>query len=270
VLAIGILLTAFPIAHGMILVALYIPATLMLIALILRGVAFEFRAKAPVEHKRRWDFAFFAGSLLAALTQGYMLGIYVLGLQFGWAEFAFGLLTGICLAAGYAFIGACWLILKTEGGLQLKAIAWARRLIWIAAVGMVAISVATPLTSAEIFARWFSWPEMLYMAPLPIITVGVFLGLVALLNAMPLEGDRYAWAPFAMASAVFVLGFAGMAYSFFPYVVPATLTAWEAAAARESLLIIFVGAAIMLPIIGGYSIFAYRVFRGKATALRYE
>jgi cytochrome d ubiquinol oxidase subunit II len=270
VLAIGILLTAFPIAHGQILVALYLPATLMLIALILRGVAFEFRAKAPKSHKARWDRTFFAGSLVTSVAQGYMLGVYVLGLATGWAAMAFGLLVGLCLAAGYAFIGACWLILKTEGVLQLKAIAWARRLIWFAAVGMVAISLATPLASPHVFDRWFGFPEVLWMAPVPVVTVAVFLGLVWLLNAMPFERDRWAWAPFALASLVFVLGFLGMAYSFFPYVVPGTLTVWEAASARESLMIIFVGAVVMLPVIGGYSIFAYRVFRGKATALRYE
>jgi cytochrome d ubiquinol oxidase subunit II len=270
VLAIGILLTAFPIAHGLILTTLYVPATLMLVALILRGVAFEFRAKAPVEHKGRWDRTFLAGSLLAALCQGYMLGVYVLGLAEGWAAVAFGLLVGICLAAGYAFIGACWLILKTEGPLQRKAISWARRLIWIAAVGMVAISLATPLASPEVFEKWFTFPEVLWMAPVPIVTAGVFVLLVWLLNAMPFEGDRLAWAPFALASLVFVLGFLGLAYSFFPYVVPGTITVWDAASAPESLFIIFVGAVVMLPIIGGYSIFAYYVFRGKATALRYD
>ncbi|CAN5736055.1 cytochrome d ubiquinol oxidase subunit II [soil metagenome] len=270
VLAVGILLTAFPIAHGQILVALYIPATLMLIALILRGVAFEFRAKSHAAQKGRWDLAFFAGSFLAALTQGYMLGVYVLGLAAGWAAFAFGLLTGICLAAGYAFIGACWLILKTEGALQMKAIGWARRLIWIAAIGMAAISLATPFASPWIFEKWFGWPQVALLAPIPVLTGGIFVALVALLAAMPFENDRWAWAPFALGTLVFLLGFLGMAYSFFPYVVPDRLTAWDAAAARESLFIIFVGAIVMLPIIGGYSIFAYWVFRGKATALRYE
>jgi cytochrome d ubiquinol oxidase subunit II len=270
VLAIGILLTAFPAAHGAILTALYLPATFMLIALILRGVAFEFRAKAPGAHKAAWDRVFFAGSALAAFAQGYMLGVYVLGLDDGWGAAAFGVLTGVCLAAAYAFIGACWLIRKTEGALQLKALAWARRLIWVAALGMVAISLATPLASPRIFDRWFDFPEILWLAPLPLVTAAACVGLVALLAAMPFESDRLSWAPFALASLVFALGFFGLAYSFFPYVVPGSMTVWDAASARESLMIIFVGAAIMLPVIAAYSVFSYRVFRGKATALRYD
>jgi cytochrome d ubiquinol oxidase subunit II len=270
VLAVGILLTAFPIAHGVILVHLYIPATLMLIALIARGVAFEFRAKSPVSQKRHWDLVFFAGSLVASLGQGYMLGVYAMGLGTGWYVFAFGLLTAICLAAGYAFIGACWLIRKTEGLLQRKAIGWAKRLIWFAALGMVAISIATPLASAEIFARWFSWPQIALLAPIPIATIAIFAVLVWLLDNMPFEGDRWSRAPFALTAGIFILGFIGMAYSFFPYVVPMKIDAWEAAAARESLIIIFIGAMVMLPIISAYSIYAYRVFTGKATALRYE
>jgi cytochrome bd ubiquinol oxidase subunit II len=242
----------------------------MLIALILRGVAFEFRAKAPVEHKERWDRRSSRARWWRRCPGLHARGLRAGAGESGWAAVAFGLLVAICLAAGYAFIGACWLILKTEGTLQMKAIGWARRLIWIAAVGMVAISLATPLASPGIYEKWFTWPEIAFMAPLPIATAAIFFGLVTLLAAMPFEGDRWAWAPFALASAVYVLGFLGLAYSFFPYVVPGTLTAWEAAAARESLLIIFVGAAVMLPIIGLYSIFAYRVFRGKATALRYE
>jgi cytochrome bd ubiquinol oxidase subunit II len=270
VLAVGILLTAFPVAHGIILVHLYIPATLMLIALIARGVAFEFRAKSPVSQKQRWDLVFFTGSLVAALGQGYMLGVYALGLATGWAAFAFGLLTGVCLAAGYALIGACWLIRKTEGVLQIKAIRWARQLVWLAGIGMVAISIATPLASPLIYEKWFSWPEIALLAPVPLITGGVFLTLIWLLYRMPFENDAWSRAPFALVATIFILGFLGMAYSFFPYVVPMEITAWEAAAARGSLLIIFVGAMVMLPIISAYSIYAYRVFTGKATALRYE
>ncbi len=270
VMAVGLLLVAFPAAHGEILTALYLPTTLMLIGLILRGVAFEFRAKAPAERKETWDRAFFAGSLIAALTQGYMLGVYVLGLDQSWGGIAFGLLTALCLAAGYAFIGATWVLAKTEGFLQLKAAHWARVLIWVAALGMVAISLATPFASPEIFDKWFRFPEIILLAPIPLMTAGLFVGLVMLLRVMPLSGDAWVWAPFTMTTAVFILGFFGLAYSFFPYVVPSQVTLWEAASARESLAIILVGALVTLPIIGGYTIFAYRVFGGKATALRYE
>jgi len=153
VLAVGLLLVAFPVAHGMILTALYLPATLMLIGLILRGVAFEFRAKVPSARKWFWDRAFFAGSALAALTQGYMLGVYILGLDQSPAGIAFGLLTALCLAAAYALIGAAWLVAKTEGALQRRAVARARVLVWPAALGMVAISAASPLASPAIYAK---------------------------------------------------------------------------------------------------------------------
>ena len=270
VLAVGLLLTAFPVAHGTILTALYLPTVLLLIGLILRGVAFEFRAKAPSARKRAWDRTFFAGSALAALSQGYMLGVYVLGLDQSLSGIAFGLLTALCLSAAYAFIGACWLIAKTEGALQRQAARWARVLIFPMVLGMGAISLATPLASPAIFARWFSMPEVLWLAPLPITTGLLIVTLYLILQRMPMAGDRLAWAPFALTSAVFVLGFAGVAYSFFPYVVPGELTVWEAASSRPALGIILVGALVTLPVILGYTIFAYRVFGGKATALRYE
>lgn len=270
VLAAGLLLVAFPAAHGTILTALYLPTTFMLIGLILRGVAFEFRAKAPVERKGFWDRTFFAGSLIAALTQGYMLGIYVIGLDQSLAGVAFGLLTAICLACAYAFIGGTWLIAKTEGALQHKAARWTRLLIVPMVLGMIAVSVASPLASPEIFAKWFQFPAILLLAPIPLVTAGLFVALVVLVRRMPLADDALAWGPFAITSMIFALGFVGLAYSFFPYVVPAQMDVWEAASARQSLGIILVGALITLPIILGYTIFAYRVFGGKATALRYE
>ncbi|MEM1344330.1 MAG: cytochrome d ubiquinol oxidase subunit II [Pseudomonadota bacterium] len=270
VLAVGLLLVAFPAAHGIILTTLYLPATLMLIGLILRGVAFEFRAKAPVERKEFWDRVFLAGSALAAVTQGYMLGAYVLGLDQSLSGVLFSLLTGVCLAAAYAFIGATWLIAKTEGALQLKAVRWSRALLWFAGAGMVAISVASPLTSERIFDKWFSFPEIVLLAPVPLFTAGLFFALYHLLRAAPFAGDRYTWAPFAVTAAIFGQGFVGLAYSFFPYVVPEQMTIWEAASARESLAIILVGAVVTMPVIAGYSVFAYKVFAGKATVLRYD
>ncbi len=270
VLAVGLLLVAFPAAHGTILTALYLPTLLLLIGLILRGVAFEFRAKAPSARKRTWDMTFFAGSAMSALAQGYMLGVYVIGLDQSLSGFAFGLLTGVCLAAAYAFIGATWLLAKTEGVLQLAAAQWARRLILPMALGMVAISIASPLASDEIFAKWFRLPEALYLAPIPLMAGGLFVLLFLLVRDMPFTGDRLRWAPFGITAAIFILGFVGLAYSFFPYIVPGQLTIWQAAASRDALLIILYGAVFVLPIILGYTVFAYRVFGGKATVLRYE
>ena len=173
VLAIGLLLVAFPAAHGKILSGLYLPVAVMLIGLILRGVAFEFRVKAPVVQKPGWDRAFFAGSLMASLAQGFMLGIYILGLEWSAWSVTFGALTAICLTTAYAFIGATWLIFKTEDRLQRRSVLWARRSIWGVMLGLAAVSAASPLASPRIFDKWFSVPEVLFLAPLPILSAVV-------------------------------------------------------------------------------------------------
>ena len=270
VLAVGLLLVAFPIAHGIILSALYLPVFMLLIGLILRGVAFEFRAKVPVHRKGRWDVIFFAGSLTAALAQGLMLGLYVLGLEFGPAAFAFAALVAVCLTASYAAMGAAWLIYKTEGELQKKAVRFLRYALAFTAIGMVAVSAATPFASPRIFEKWFVWPEIAILAPLPVITVLMFAWLWRLTFTLPAPGDRHALSPFLVLAGIFALGFAGLAYSFYPYVVPDRMTIWEAAAAPESLAIILVGTTFVLPVIIFYSFYAYRVFGGKAHDLRYD
>ncbi|MGL4322159.1 MAG: cytochrome d ubiquinol oxidase subunit II [Paracoccaceae bacterium] len=270
VLAIGILLVAFPTAHGAILTQLYLPVAIMLIGLILRGVAFEFRAKAPAGYKRAWDGAFWIGSLMTGLTQGFMLGMYVMGLAWTWPHVAFAMLTGVFLTVAYSFIGATWVILKADGDLQRKAVDWAKGGIWGVVLGMGAISLATPFVSERIFDKWFGFPPLRYLAPLPILSA-VLVGLIWWkLRRLPMIDDHYAWVPFVATIALFTLGFLGMAYSFFPYVVPEAITIYEAASAPESLAIILVGTMIVLPVIIAYSILSYVIFRGKATALRYD
>lgn len=270
VLAVGLLLVAFPMAHGIILTALYLPVFLLLAGLILRGVAFDFRAKVPVHRKHRWDLLFLVGSTLAAMAQGYMLGVYVLGLEQGLPATAFGLLTAICLSAAYAAMGAAWLIYKTEGALQEKAVRWLRRALVLTAAGMAAVSLATPLASPRIFDKWFTWPEIAMLAPLPVVSGLLFFRLWRLSFDLPASRDEHALKPFAILAVVFATGFAGLAYSFYPYVVPDRMTIWEAAAATDSLAFILVGTAFVLPIILGYTIYAYRVFGGKASDLRYD
>ncbi|NJM35676.1 MAG: cytochrome d ubiquinol oxidase subunit II [Rhodomicrobium sp.] len=269
VLGIGLLLVAFPVAHGIILTALYLPVAAMLGGLILRGVAFDFRAKVKAEQKHLWDGAFFAGSLITALSQGFMLGVYIVGFEWSVAHAAFGLLAALCLAAGYAFIGACWLIMKTEDELQRKAIRWARICVWLTAGGLALVSLATPLVSARVFDKWFAMPNMLYLAPIPLATGALLIGLELLLRRMPLPGDRYDWLPFVGAAAVFLLGFLGLAYSFYPYVIMDRITVWEAASAPESLTFILVGVIIVFPFILAYTAFAYRIFWGKVRDLTY-
>ena len=270
VLAVGLLLVAFPAAHGEILTALYLPCAVMLIGLILRGVSFEFRAKAPPERKPFWDSAFFAGSALTGLAQGFMLGIYIMGLEYTWWTVGFALLTAVFLTVGYSLIGACWLILKTEGDLQHRAVEWARRAKWGALLGVAAISLATPLVSQRIFDKWFSMPEFLLLAPLPLASAGLFLVLWLALRHAPDTHDRWSWIPFVCVTGLMTFAYAGMAYSFYPYVVPEKMTLYEAASAPESLFIILIGTCVVLPTIIAYSVLAYVIFRGKATALRYD
>jgi len=270
VMAVGILLVAFPAAHGAILTALYLPVAIMLIGLILRGTAFEFRAKVALPKKNAWNIAFFAGSIMTSMAQGYMLGFYVMGLEHSLAAHAFAFVSGVFLTVGYSFIGACWLILKTEGALQKKAVAWARGGIWGVILGVGAISLATPLVSARIWERWFSIPEFFLLAPLPLMSAAVIVAIWVVLRRLPTANDSFAWMPFAGASVLFVLAFTGLAYSFYPYVVPEKLTIYEAASATESLFIILIGTLVVFPIILAYSALAYYVFRGKARELRYD
>lgn len=270
VMAIGILLVAFPTAHGVILQALYLPVAVMLVGLILRGVAFEFRAKAPLRYKAGWNKAFFVGSLMTALSQGFMLGLYVMGLEYTVFNFLFACLTAVFLTVGYSFIGATWLIIKTDGELQRNAVRWARGGIWGLVLGMGAISLATPFVSTRIFDKWFSFPEAVLLLPLPLMSAGLIVLLWLGLKRLPTSDDSFSWLPFVAGTSVFTLAFCGLAYSFYPYVVPEKLTIYDAAAAPESLMIILVGTCLVLPTIIGYSILAYTVFRGKATELRYD
>ena len=270
VLAIGILLVAFPTAHGVILTALYLPVAIMLVGLILRGVAFEFRAKAPTRQKRYWNFAFFSGSLMTSLSQGFMLGKYIMGLESTLGTWIFAAITSCFLAVGYSFIGACWLILKTDGELQEKSVKWARGGIWGLVIGIALVSIATPLVSDRIFDKWFAFPEFFLLAPLPLAS-GLLIALLWYgLRHLPTKDDRLAWFPFAASIALFSMAFFGMAYSFYPYVVPEKLTIYDAASAPESLFIILIGTIFVLPVIAGYTVLAYTIFRGKATELRYD
>lgn len=270
VLGVGLLLVAFPAAHGVILSNLYLPVCLMLLGLMVRGVAFDFRAKAKVSHKTGWNRAFIMGSLVMAVSQGYMLGAYILGFARGAEAVLFSLLVGAGVAAAYALIGACWLIMKTDGALQQKAVRWARISLWGTVCAIALVSVATPLVSARIFDKWFSLPNLFWLAPIPVITLGLVIGLEALLRHLPKPDDRWCWVPFAATIALYVMCFTGLAYSFYPYIVPDQLTIVEAASAPESLMIILIGALFVLPVLVAYTVLAYRIFHGKTKDLTYD
>ena len=256
VLGIGLLLVAFPLAHGVVLGALYLPVAAMLVGLMTRGVAFELRIKAEGWHRELWNWLFSAGSYLAAFAQGLMLGRYIIGFEPGLGGWMFAVLVGASLCGGYMLLGATWLVLRTEGELREKSAVWARwGLAWVA-LAVALVSIATPLASETVRERWFDFPRTLYLMILPALTFAA--GLFTWFSLK--KSDTL---PFAGAVAIYVLAFAGLAYSLFPYVVMDSLTIWDAAAHPSALTFMLVGTAIVLPFLLGYTFYAYRIFRGK-------
>jgi cytochrome d ubiquinol oxidase subunit II len=269
VLGVGVLLVAFPKAHGLILQALYLPVAVMLIGLVLRGVAFDFRVKAPLPWKPFWNRTFFVGSLMAASSQGWMLGSYITGFDMGGLGWAFSLGIALTLPAVYVMLGAGWLIMKTEGDLQQQALHWARRALWPVALALLAISAATPLVNPAVIAKWFGLPQVVALLPIPLVCAAAFFAVRWVVTRPALVAAGYGWLVFANIVLICVMAFIGLAYSILPDIVMGQLTVWEAAAATESLTVIFIGTAITLPVIVAYTVFMYRVFWGKARALTY-
>ncbi len=269
VLGVGVLLVAFPVAHGIILSTLYTPVAIMLAGLILRGVSFDFRTKAQASHKDTWDKAFFAGSLMATLSQGYMLGMYITGFSTTVPAIIFALLSALCVTSAYVLIGASWLILKTENEVQAHAIVSARRSMVLTAAGLLSVSLVNPLVSDAIMEKWIGFPQTLYLSPLPLMTIALLFWLYRTL--VKLESDPHkheAW-PLLMSVGIFILAFAGLAYSFYPMIVPGQLNVWEASSSPQALRIILWGCIVVLPAIALYTLISYYVFRGKTTALTY-
>jgi len=263
VLGIGLLLIGFPVAHGEILGALYLPVAAMLVGLMLRGVAFELRVKAEGWLRELWNWLFWAGSTLASFAQGLMLGRYVTGFDAGFGYWLFAVIVGAGLCGGYVLLGATWLVLRTRGELQEKAVRWAKwGLLWVA-LGVALVSLGTPLASETVRLRWFDFPRTLGLMVLPAATVGIGVWVWAVLGKSDTK-------PFAGAVAIFVLAFIGLAYSLFPYVVMDELTIWDAAADDSALEFVGVGVLLVLPFIVGYTIYSYRVFRGKVHQGIYE
>jgi cytochrome d ubiquinol oxidase subunit II len=265
VLGIGLLLVAFPKAHGVVLGELYLPVAVMLIGLMFRGVAFEFRMKALGWHAELWNWLFWFGSFVASLAQGFMLGRYITGFEPGAGYWLFALLVGGSVCGGYVLLGATWLVLRTEGDLQKKAYAWAKwGLLWVA-LGVALVSIATPLASATVYDKWFDFPRTFGLMILPAASVAA--GIWVWRSLRPGVAD---WKPFAGTVAIYVLAFLGLAYSIFPYVVVDRMTIWDAASHDSALTFILWGAAIVLPCIAGYTVFSYRVFRGKVREALYK
>ncbi|MHB8528743.1 MAG: cytochrome d ubiquinol oxidase subunit II [Caulobacteraceae bacterium] len=259
------LLAAFPLAFAIIIPAVYFPILVMLLALVFRGVAFEFRFR-DAERRGFWDYGFWFGSTLATIAQGIVLGAFIQGFKVDGRAFAgssldcftpFSLLTGAALVFGYALLGAGWLILKTEGELQARA----RRLGRIAfvgvALGVAIVSAWTPLMDPVIAHRWFSWPDIAWLSPAPIVTAGI-----ALLEWRWL-GRKSEAGPFIGAIGLFTLSYLGIAISLWPMIVPHAYTLWQAAGSQSTQAFLLIGTLVLLPIILGYIGWSYWVFRGK-------
>lgn len=270
VLGVGLLLVAFPMAHGIILTQLYLPTALMLIGLIFRGVAFDFRAKVPIQRKKYWNLSFFLGSLTSSAAQGYMLGMFIMGFSPTLESHLFSLAVSGAVIMGYILIGACWAILKCEGSLQQKAVKWAQAALIGTAGGILLVSIATPSVNERIFDKWFTLSNLLTLLPIPVLTAMLVFWLFLLLRRLPHPQDAYCLTPFLITIGIFTLCFIGLAYSFYPYIVPDQLLITEAASAPESLWIIFLGAIFVLPILLGYTAIAYWIFHGKAQDLSYD
>ncbi len=269
VLAVGLLLIAFPSAYNLVLRELYLPATLMLAGLILRGVSFDFRAKVNPSRKRLWDYLFQFGSGLAAFMQGYMLGHYVVGLDSSPLNEAFAVLSGCCVMAAYGYIGGAWLVMKTEGALQRRAATWARKCGVLTAVGVLAVCIVNPLVNPGVYDRWFALPGAILVLQIPVLSLLLFVINHQALGRIPFPEDHSCWLPFACAAGIFFLCFQALAYSFFPYAIPGRMTFMQAASAPESLRFILVGAITVVPVILAYTAYSYRVFWGKARDLNY-
>jgi cytochrome bd ubiquinol oxidase subunit II len=269
VMGVGVLLIAFPQAHGIVLTALYLPVALMLLGLTLRGVAFDFRVKARDQHRALWNSAFTVGSWIASASQGWMLGAYITGFRGDALSTLFCLGIAFTLPAAYVLLGSGWLIMKTEGALQLKAVKWGRRALLPMMIALIAISIATPIVSPTVFDKWFSMPNFFALAPIPLACALAFGVLWHVFAQSRIVAAGYGWLVFVAMIVICVMAAIGLAYSLYPYIVMDRLTVWEAASSTDALQFILVGVAITLPAIAGYTIFVYRIFWGKATELRY-
>ncbi|MBN8972779.1 MAG: cytochrome d ubiquinol oxidase subunit II [Rhizobiales bacterium] len=261
----GGLFAAFPLAYAVLMPALYTPIVAMLLGLVFRGVAFEFRWRSQRE-RNRWDIAFAGGSLVAALAQGIALGAILQGVQVanrayagGWWDWLtpFSILTGIAVVIGYCLLGATWLVMKTTGDLREKAyhLSWWLLFAMLGAIG--AVSLATPFLNVEYARRWFTWPNLLFTAPVPIAVAAVT---ALLLQSLARRQD---YRPFVLSLVLFALSYAGLGISMYPYIVPRSITIWQAAAPESSQIFMLVGVSILIPIILIYTGWAYWVFRGK-------
>jgi cytochrome d ubiquinol oxidase subunit II len=264
----GGLFAAFPLAYAVVMPALYIPVILMLLGLVFRGVAFEFRFKASGQSRKIWDYAFHFGSLVAAFMQGMILGGFVQGIQVDGRQFAggaldflsaFSVMTGLALIFGYALLGSTWLIMKTDETTQAWARKCARYVIMFVVIFMGLVSLGMPVMNADIRTLWFSLPNFFWLLPMPALSI-VFAYLVWHTASI---GKEYG--PFLYSLGLFLMNYIGLGISLWPWLVPYEITIWQAAAAPESQSLLLVGTVIMLPVVLTYTAYCYYLFRGKTS-----
>jgi cytochrome d ubiquinol oxidase subunit II len=258
----------FPIAYGTILPALYPLIISMLLALIFRGVAFEFRFRAETNRGRfAWDMSFFAGSTLAAMTQGMILGALIQGIKVqdnqyagGWFDWltGFTIFCGLSVVVGYALLGACWLVWRTDGELQGRARKHAQVLAAVTLGLIVVVSLWTPTLQLHYLRHWNVWPRIVFVAPVPILVVAL-----AVVFWRSITNEAYHATPLLCALGWFFLSFTGLGISLWPWIVPPTLTLWQASSPPSSQMFFLIGAGALTPIVVGYSAYSYWVFRGK-------
>jgi len=260
----GAIFASFPVVYGVLSSALYIPLVAFLAGLIFRGVAFEFRASA--KRKASWDKGFFLGSLLAVFSQGLTLGGILSGVSVKDLHFAggaldwlnpFSLMVGVALMPGYALLASCYLIIKTSGPVQERAYRQAKKATWGVIFFMAVVTVWTPIHYPVVMSNWFSAPRIYFVWIFPVLGLACFWALLGSLKA------RKEVAPLIWAVGIFLSGYLGLATSFYPYAIPPTVTFREAASQRETLSFLLWGALIVLPVVVGYLIYSYAVFKGK-------
>jgi cytochrome d ubiquinol oxidase subunit II len=264
----GGLFAAFPLAYAIVMPALYIPVILMLLGLVFRGVAFEFRFKATGKSRRIWDYAFHFGSLCAALMQGMILGGFVQGIAVDGRSFAggpldwlsaFSVMTGLALLCGYALLGSTWLTMKTDRITQEWARKCASYVLALVAVFMGLVSLSMPFMNAGVKELWFSWPNFFFLMPMPLLSV---IGIIMLWR--DLHSTRE-YRPFFLSLGLFLLNYIGLGISLWPWIIPYQVDIWQAAAAPESQSLLLVGTVVMLPLVLAYTGYCYYIFRGKTS-----
>lgn len=269
VLCIGIVFIAFPHAYAALMKTFYIPIFLMLFAIILRGISFDFRTKAHTNKKILWNTLFYLGSLLMALTQGYMVGLYVMGLDTSFKDQIFAIITALSLVSAYALAGSTWLLIKSSGQLQTNAKKWTKTSLLLTTLGIIVMAIAMPLDNPIVRESWSHMPVVITLAVLAVVGIVLILTICRKTSQISQDNEKATWLPFVATALLFILCLIGLDVTFYPYIIPGGLTLAETTAAPFSLFTVLVGATFVVPVIIGYTIYIHFIFRGKIHEVDY-